>query len=151
MSAVVQLNVNALDSATSQTTGEDPHYPSEGSVVCPNISPAERRKRLRFGLISFVIGIAILAVLIAIGANVLWRLPLILFFWGGAVGYFQWHDKTCVALARTNSRKIGEQMEKIEDPAELAAVKEQARRVQLKGFIAGIIITLIALLLPVGF
>ena len=36
----------------------------------------------------------VLAVLIAIGANRWWRLPLFLMFWGAAGGFFQWRDKT---------------------------------------------------------
>jgi len=39
-------------------------------------------------------------------------------------------------------------VEKIEDAAELAQVRRQARRVQLKAFLAAIPLTLIALALP---
>src|SRR4051812_12852052 len=120
-----------------------------GQVCIANISTAERQKRLRFGIIALVIGLVILAVLVVIGANRLWRIPLVFFFWGAASGYFQWHDKTCVALAHTNSRKIGDEMETIEDGAELAQIKKQASRVQMKSAVAGVIMTLLALLLPV--
>ena len=65
-----------------------------GEVCISNISPAERRKRLLGGVIGFVIALVILAVLIVIGADRLWRLPLFLLFFGAANGYFQWRDKT---------------------------------------------------------
>jgi hypothetical protein len=39
-------------------------------------------------------------------------------------------------------------VEKIEDPSELAQVRRQARRVQLKAFLVAIPLTLIALVLP---
>jgi hypothetical protein len=43
---------------------------------------------------------------------------------------------------------LGEQVEKIEDPAELAQVRQQARRVNIKSVLAGIALTLLSLLLP---
>jgi hypothetical protein len=120
-----------------------------GEVCIANISPAERRKRLNFGLIAFAISLIVLALLVVSGADRLWRLPLALLFMGAASGYFQWHDKTCVGLANISSRKIGDRMEKIEDASELAQVKRQARRVQVKALVAAVPLTLIALLLPV--
>ena len=43
---------------------------------------------------------------------------------------------------------MNDQVEKIEDPAELAQVRKQARRVQLKSLLAAIPLTLVALALP---
>ena len=63
-------------------------------VCIPNISRSERRKRLVAGVIQFTIGLAILAVLSVAGVARWWRLPLLLVFWGAAVGFFQWRDKT---------------------------------------------------------
>jgi hypothetical protein len=60
----------------------------------PNISPRERRKRLAGGLITFVSSLAVLAALMATGADRWWRLALLPLFWGAAVGLFQWRDKT---------------------------------------------------------
>ncbi len=67
---------------------------SETTVCIPNINKQERRKRLLFGVIAFVISLAVLAALILAGADRLWRLPLFLLFWGAAIGFFQWRDKT---------------------------------------------------------
>jgi hypothetical protein len=64
----------------------------EGCIA--NISPRERQKRLRFGIIQFIISLVILGALIAFGADRLWRLPLVFMFWASAVGYFQARDKT---------------------------------------------------------
>ena len=67
----------------------------EGGEVCiSNISPLERRKRLRFGISQFITTLVILVILIALGADPLWRLPLLFMFWAAAVGYFQARDKT---------------------------------------------------------
>ena len=119
-----------------------------GAVCIPNISTEERLKRLRFGIVAFVVAIAILAVLMVTGVSAWWRLLLFLPFAGAATGFFQWRDKTCVGLSARQSRKLGDQMEKIEDPAELAQVRRQANRVQVKAFATAAILTLIVLVLP---
>jgi len=59
-----------------------------------NIGAAEQRKRLLFGVVALVVGAVIAALLIAVRAPVLWRLPLILVFYAGALGFFQSRDKT---------------------------------------------------------
>jgi hypothetical protein len=64
----------------------------EGCIA--NISPRERQKRLRFGIIQFLISLVVLGALIAFGADRLWRLPLLFMFWASAIGYFQARDKT---------------------------------------------------------
>jgi hypothetical protein len=63
-------------------------------VCIANISPAERRKRLNFGIIQFVIGLVILAVFMLIGVDKVWRLTLVFPFGAAAAGFFQWRDKT---------------------------------------------------------
>jgi hypothetical protein len=65
-----------------------------GEVFISNISPLERRKRLRFGKSQFITKLVMLGILIALGADRLWRLPLLFMFWAAAVGYFQARDKT---------------------------------------------------------
>ena len=81
---VVRLDVG---SSSQQNEG--------GEEVCiANISPLQRQKRLRFGIIQFAIALAILGVMLAFGVDRLWRLPLLFLFWASAVGYFQARDKT---------------------------------------------------------
>jgi hypothetical protein len=83
------------------------------------------------------------------GADRLLRVPLFLVFYMAATGYFQWRDKTCVGLVAVNTRKIGDSYEKIEDEAELAQLRYQARQIQIKSALAALPLTLIALVLPV--
>ena len=118
-------------------------------MCIPNISTAERRKRLTMGIVTFAVTLVILAVLMLTGVSRWWRLPLFLLFAGSATGYFQWRDKTCLALAAKQARKLGDTEEKIEDAGELAQVRLQARRVQIKSLAVGLVLTLIALALPV--
>ena len=136
-------------SVVKQNPALDFKLNQESDEVCiPNISTAERRKRLMFGVVTFAISLAILGALMAAGVSRWWRLPLFLLFMGAASGYFQWSDKTCVGLASRDLRKLGDKMEKIEDADELAQVKRQARRVQQKALMAAVPLTLIALVLP---
>ena len=70
-------------------------FPEDAGEVCiTNISPAERQKRLRFGIQQLTVTLVILAVLILLHVNPLWRLPLLFMFWAAATGYFQARDKT---------------------------------------------------------
>ena len=66
----------------------------QSGVCIPNIDTAARRQRLWAGIIELVIGFGILAALLAAHANPLWRLPLLLVFWGGALSFYQWRDHT---------------------------------------------------------
>lgn len=70
-----------------------PEGPS-GAVCVSNISQAERRKRLAAGAVGLVVGLAMLAGMMAAGADWWWRLGLLPVFWGAATGFFQWRDKT---------------------------------------------------------
>jgi hypothetical protein len=53
-----------------------------------------------------------------------------------------------VGLAARGSRQLDDEVEKIEDTEELAQVRRQALQVNLKGFAAGLALTLLALLIP---
>jgi hypothetical protein len=65
-----------------------------GDVCIPNISVKERRKRLMGGLVSLVLGLVVLAVLLAVGISPWWRLLLFPLFAAAGSGFFQWRDKT---------------------------------------------------------
>ena len=65
-----------------------------GDVCISNISLAERRKRLQFGIQQFSLALVVLILLLAFGADKLWRLPLFFLFASAATGYFQAKDKT---------------------------------------------------------
>lgn len=67
---------------------------SQAQICIANISPRERRRRLVGGLLGFVISLTILAILLVAGEPRWWRVALVVTFWGAAVGYFQWRDRT---------------------------------------------------------
>ena len=55
-----------------------------------------------------------------------------------------------MGLAARGARHLSDHAEKIEDPAELAQVRKQARRVQRKALLAAIPLTLLAMAVPLG-
>jgi hypothetical protein len=65
-----------------------------GGVCIPNISPKERKKRVRFAIQYFIFTLVVLAVLMAFDVNPLWRLPLFFMFSAAATSYIQALDKT---------------------------------------------------------
>lgn len=65
-----------------------------GEVCIANISPSERKLRLKFAIWQFVIALVILGVMIALQLNPLWRLLLFFLFSSSTVSYFQARDKT---------------------------------------------------------
>ena len=115
-----------------------------GAICIANISKTERAKRLVSGIIPFVLAIVVLTWLIAINADRLWRLLLFLPFLVAGTGFFQWRDKTCVALSARGSRNLNGSVEKIEDERELAQVHQQARHITNKALLVAVILTLIA-------
>lgn len=72
----------------------NPEGSGTGDACIPNISPAERKKRMNFGILQLAITFGILAVMLVFGADKLWRLPLFALFSAGAVSIFQALDKT---------------------------------------------------------
>jgi hypothetical protein len=123
--------------------------PAVGEACIPNISSRERRKRLISGVVTLVITLTILWILMSIGASRWWRIALLPLFMGAAIGFFQWRDKTCVALAARGTYNLNDREEKMEDQAVLAQVRQQARRVQFKALLTAIPLTLIVLALPI--
>jgi hypothetical protein len=72
----------------------NPQEAEMGAVCIANISPAERRIRMRFGRMQFAISLGILVALLVFGVNHFWRLLLFFPFSAAATGYFQAKDKT---------------------------------------------------------
>jgi hypothetical protein len=80
--------------AGSASTASSPQEHQQGQVCVANIDTQGRRQRLMAGVVQLVVGLGLLGLLLALHANPLWRLPLLLVFSGAAVGFFQWRDRT---------------------------------------------------------
>jgi hypothetical protein len=78
------LNSNGLSDEDQEIRG----------VCIANISPFERKIRLKFAIRQFVITFIILGAMVALHLNPLWRLLLFFLFSASTVSYFQTLDKT---------------------------------------------------------
>lgn len=79
----------SIVNTTEPSRGEE-----AGDFCIANISPVERKKRLQFGIYQLIASLVILAVLVMLDVNPLWRLPLFFLFAAAASGYFQAKEKT---------------------------------------------------------
>ncbi len=71
------------------------NHDEEGGEICiPNISPKEREKRAQFAIRIFVFSLSLLAALVILDVQPLWRLPLFFLFSAATTSYFQSLDKT---------------------------------------------------------
>lgn len=116
------------------------------SARIANIGTRERRKRLVWGVVASGVGAVIAVLLVTVGAPLIWRLPLFLIFYVGALGIFQARDKTCVKLAARGQRDMDAGPQEIPDAAELQKVRRQARVVYAKSAITAAILTALALI-----
>ena len=91
MTNVMSIRVSAFNPAGAAPA---PRHDEKGQVCVANIDAAGRRQRLLAGIVQLAVGAGLLALLLALHTNPLWRLPLLLVFWGAAVGFFQWRDRT---------------------------------------------------------
>lgn len=80
--------------SSNQSNGFFDADQSGGEVCVANISPVERRKRLKFAIRQLMFTLAILGVLIVLGLPPFWRLPLFFLFSAATTSYFQVLDKT---------------------------------------------------------
>ena len=73
---------------------DDTSAEQTGEVCIANISPRERQIRLNFAIRQLLFTLLILATMIALHLNPLWRLTLLFMFSASTVSYFQARDKT---------------------------------------------------------
>lgn len=89
----MSLGFGSLAAGRPQGSGS-PHEFAGPTVCIANIGPQERRRRLAFGAVAFVFGLALAAALVLTGVHPLWRIVLFLPFASAGIGYFQARDKT---------------------------------------------------------
>ena len=78
----------------SLNNSTDPQDEQIGEVCIANISPKERKKRVRFAIRQLVTTLFVLVVLVVLGVNPLWRLLLFFMFSAATTSYIQSLDKT---------------------------------------------------------
>lgn len=85
------MSVYCAGSNHNSFSGQDEEV---GKVCIPNISPKERRKRVRFAVRQLVTTFVVLGVLVWLDVSSLWRLPLFFMFSAATTSYIQALDKT---------------------------------------------------------
>jgi hypothetical protein len=118
---------------------------SEATSVCLNIGPAERRKRLVFGMVALGVTLALLVFFIQSGKPRELRLLLFIPWTMGALGIFQVLESTCVALAARGVRNLNGTEEPLPD-AQREAMRQRARKVYIESLCAGALLTIVSLL-----
>lgn len=66
----------------------------DASVCIANIGPGERRKRLMFGVAMLAASVVISFLFVFYGVRPVFRLPLFIPLFAGALGFFQARDRT---------------------------------------------------------
>jgi hypothetical protein len=84
--------LSAYFSSNSNFSG--PQNEEIGEVCIPNISPKERKRRVRFAVRQLVTTLVVLGVLVWLEVNPLWRLFLFFMFSAATTSYIQALDKT---------------------------------------------------------
>lgn len=118
-------------------------------MVCSNIGPKERHKRLTAGIFGMVAGVVLGVILLATGLP--WYVRLLLFFPFSVAmtGFFQARAATCVALVMKGVRNMDGGEEKVEDAAIMAQLRRQAIMIQAQSGLVGGLLTLLFVIIPV--
>ena len=125
------------------------HNAEEMVTVCPNIGPAERRKRNIAGLVGAALTVLALGALLETRASWVMRLIVALPAFLAAMGFLQARAQTCVAFARKNIRVLDDGAgEKVDDTGMQQAIARQARAVYLQAFAATAVVVLLTIALP---
>jgi hypothetical protein len=66
----------------------------DASVCIANIGPGERRRRLMFGIATLAASVVISFLFVFYGVRPVFRLPLFIPLFAGALGFFQARDRT---------------------------------------------------------
>ncbi|MBP7600963.1 MAG: hypothetical protein KA750_06440 [Thermoflexales bacterium] len=119
----------------------------EPALVCTNIGPRERRKRLYFGIAAEVMALAVLAavkILKLSGWTAAITLP---FFIAAGIGFFQWLEKTCIANVYLGVTNMDDGNVAVTNEAVKRTLAKQARQVQVKAFVSAMAQTAVAVLI----
>src|SRR4051794_5745640 len=118
--------------------------------VC-NIGPAEISRRRRAGHVGLIASVALLALLVAVGAPPIARLLLVIPVAVSASGYLQAYLKFCAGFGSRGIYNFGDvgTTDKVADTTAKALDKAKANRIGLASFAIGLAVAVVAVLLPI--
>ncbi|OYR44327.1 hypothetical protein [Halorubrum sp. Ea8] len=106
--------------------------------VC-NIGPAQQRRRLLLGVVSFLLAITLVAAVVAVGWPRWTLLAAVFPLYGAAMGYFQYRERFCVGFAGIGVFDVGDGTNQVLDEAALAADRKRAVRLNAKSLSVGVV------------
>jgi len=106
--------------------------------VC-NIGPAQQRRRLLLGVVSFLLSIGLVAAVVAVGWPRWTLLAAVFPLYGAAMGYFQYRERFCVGFAGIGVFDVGDGTNQVLDEAALAADRKRAVRLNAKSLAVGVV------------
>ncbi|OYR42456.1 hypothetical protein [Halorubrum sp. Hd13] len=106
--------------------------------VC-NIGPAQQRRRLLLGVVSFLLAITLVAAVVAVGWPRWTLLAAVFPLYGAAMGYFQYRERFCVGFAGVGVFDVGDGTNQVLDEAALAADRKRAVRLNAKSLAVGVV------------
>jgi hypothetical protein len=124
----------------------DSSFPDIPQPIC-NINGNERSKRLMAGFLVMMLSAVLIGLIRQFGLSNWWRILLIGPYYLAGLGFVQGFESTCVRLAAMEMRKFDGKLEKIDNPAEIKALKQKASLIKIKSLIVAIIFTAISLFL----
>jgi len=119
--------------------------------VC-NIGPAEISRRRRAGHVGLIASVALLALLVAVGAPPIARLLLVIPVAVSASGYLQAYLKFCAGFGSRGIYNFGDvgTTDKVADATARALDKAKSMRISLASFAIGLGVAIVAVLLGVA-
>ncbi len=119
---------------------------TNGSACLANIGPNQRRRRLLVGIAAAALVVVMALLFITLGTARPWRLLVLLPAWFMALDLFQVRSQTCVVLAARGVRNMDDGNRPVENPADDARLRAQARSVHLQSALAAAGITAVVVL-----
>jgi hypothetical protein len=118
--------------------------------VC-NIGPAEIARRRRAGHIGLIAAVALLAILVAIGAPPITRLLVAIPAIISASGYLQAYLKFCAGFGAAGVYNFDElgAVDKVADAGSKALDRTKASKISAASFAIGALVAIVAVLLPI--
>lgn len=138
-----------LSRSMPSTTAPQPTAGEYRPGAC-NIGPAEIARRRRAGHVAVVVAVALLALLVLIGAPPLSRLLLAVPVGGAASGYLQAWLKFCAGFGSRGVFNFGPlgDVERVADPESRSRDRARSMQIGLASLAIGIVVAAILVFLP---
>src|SRR5262245_25238682 len=118
---------------------------ASASPCVANIGPRERRRRLTGGFVLGAVTLALIGYFVYADVPRLWRLFVVFPAGAAALGFFQAHAQTCVALAAHGLKNMDAGNEPVADAFQLSRIRTQSRQVYVRSLVAAVLVTALTL------